>query len=76
MQQSIELAETDRPMKISESSQKLDDSCVINASEKQGLELNRIKMTVGPRAKNDPNDFNFDFGVPNKGTPQIDQIFQ
>ena len=26
--------------------------------------------------KNDPDEYNFNLGVPNKGTPQIDQVFQ
>ena len=67
----LELAPTDRKM-LSKSATEFEDSCEINASEKEGKDLNKFNKSVVPSK----NEYNFDFGAPNKGTPQIDQVFQ
>ena len=70
----LELAATDRKM-LYKSVQVIDESCNIVASEKEGQQLNQFKKSMIP-VKNDSDGFNFDYGAPNKGTPQIDQVFQ
>lgn len=46
-----------------------------DASEKEGQDLNTVNKSA-VRGRYDPANYNFDYGVPNKGTPQIDQVFQ
>ena len=61
------MAPTDRKM-LSKSATEFDESNVLNASEKDGQDFNTFNKSA-VRGKYDPADYNFDLGVPNKGTP-------